>query len=86
MIAAIVYVLCAITSLACAVLLWRGYRRTGARLLLWSALCFAGFFFNNALLIVDFQILPDHDLSVYRTLPSLMGISFLMYGLVTDAR
>ena len=49
----IVCVLCALTSLACAVLLLRGYFRTRARLLLWTGLCFAGLFINNMLLIVD---------------------------------
>lgn len=38
----IVYILCAITSLACAVLLLRSFRRTRARLLLWSGISFAG--------------------------------------------
>ena len=37
---ALVYTLCFLTSSACALLLARNYRRTGARLLLWSALCF----------------------------------------------
>ena len=38
-----VYVLCLLTSLACAVLLLRSYRQTRIRLLLWSGLCFALF-------------------------------------------
>lgn len=86
MIAAVVYALCAATSLACAILLYRGYRRSASRLLLWSALCFAGMFLNNAMLIVDFRILPGHDLSVWRTLPALAGISFLLYGLIAESR
>jgi hypothetical protein len=81
-----IYLLCAATSLACAVLLFRGYRRSGARLLMWSSLCFAGFFLNNLLLIVDLQFVPDQDLSILRTLPALAGISFLIYGLVADSR
>ena len=36
----IVYSLCFVTSSACAYLLGRSYSKTGARLLLWSALCF----------------------------------------------
>ena len=36
-----VYVLCFLTSTACAWLLGRSYARTGARLLLWSSICFA---------------------------------------------
>lgn len=47
----LVYALCALTSLVCAIMLTRGYRRSRVRLLLWSALCFACFALNNVLLI-----------------------------------
>ena len=83
--ALVVYVLCALTSLACAVLLLRGYRRSGARLLLWSGLCFACFFLNNVLLIVDVQVFPQHDLSIARSLPLVVGIALLLYGLVWES-
>jgi Family of unknown function (DUF5985) len=81
-----VYVLCALTSFVCAVLLLRGYRHSGARLLLWSGLCFACFALNNVLLIIDLQVLPERDLSLVRTLPSLVGVALLLYGLVWDAK
>ena len=81
----IVYVLCVLTSLACAVLLWRGYRRSRARLLMWSSLCFACLALNNMLLIIDLRMLPAVDLSLWRTVPALLGISLLVYGLVWDA-
>ena len=84
MMADVVYVLCALTSLACAVLLWRGWRRSRARLLFWSALCFIGLFLNNALLIVDLRMLPQLDLAVVRTIPALLGAMALVYGLVWD--
>ena len=80
----IVFVLCALTSLACAVLLLRGYFRTRARLLLWTGLCFAGLFVNNVLLIVDSQT-PNVDLSVWRSLPAVAGLALLVYGLIWDA-
>ena len=80
-----VYILCALTSLACAVLLWRGWRRTRARLLLWSTVCFAGLSLNNILLIVDTRMLPDVDLAIVRMLPALIGAGALVYGLVWDA-
>ena len=51
--AAAVYVLCALTSLACAVLLLRAYQARGVRLLLWSGLAFVGFAFGNVMLVVD---------------------------------
>lgn len=81
----IVYALCVLTSLACTVLLWRGYRRSHARLLMWSSLCFAGLAMNNALLIVDLRMLPAVDLSIWRTLPAMIGIALLVYGLIWDA-
>jgi len=84
-VAFLVYVLCALTSLGCAVLLWRGYQRSRARLLLWSALCFVGFFVNNLMLVVDTQLVPDTDLSLWRTLPAAAGLALLLYGLVWDS-
>jgi hypothetical protein len=82
----LVYVLCAATSLACAILLLRGYRRTHVRLLFWSGLCFVGLFLNNALLIVDVRVVPWQDLSVVRTLPALLGVTALLYGLIWETR
>ena len=81
----LVYALCALTSLICAVMLLRGYQRTGVRLLLWSGLCFACFTLNNVMLIVDERILVERDLSVVRSLPSLLGIALLLYGLVWES-
>lgn len=83
-IADVVYVLCMLTSLACAFLLWRGYQRSKARLLMWSSLCFFGLATNNALLIVDLRILPDVDFVAWRAVPALVGVALLLYGLVWD--
>ncbi len=80
----LVYVLCALTSLACAVLLLRSWSRNRARLLLWSGMCFLGFFVNNALLVVESRN-PAVDLSAYRSLPALLGALLLIYGLVFDS-
>jgi hypothetical protein len=79
----LVYALCAITSLACAILLLRGFARSRARLLLWSGLCFVGLFINNALLVVDARIV--FDLSVVRSLPAVLGVVALLYGLVWES-
>ena len=81
-----VYVLCALTSLACAVLLLRGYRRRGVRLLLYSGLAFVGFGLGNAMLVVDTVMLPAADLALFRSLPVLLGLLVLIYGLVWDAK
>jgi hypothetical protein len=82
--AGIVFVLCALTSLACAVLLLRGYFGTRVRLLLWTGLCFVGLCVNNILLVVDART-PSVDLSVWRSLPAVAGLALLIYGLVWDA-
>jgi Family of unknown function (DUF5985) len=84
--ATLVYALCALTSVACAVLLLRGYRSTGVRLLLWSGLCFGGLALNNLLLVIDKRVAPTLDLSLWRTLPALAGIALLLYGLVWETR
>lgn len=80
-----VYALCALTSLGCALLLVRGYRTGRARLLLWSALCFSGLALNNLLLFIDLRVIPEVDLSVWRSIPAVVGVGLLLYGLVWDA-
>jgi hypothetical protein len=82
----VVYILCALTSAACAWLLLRTYARTHHRLLLWSGLCFAGLSANNVLLFIDMRVLPEIDLSVWRTLPALAAVLVLIYGLVWESR
>lgn len=82
--ATLVYALCALTSIACAVLLLRGYRQSGARLLFWAGLCFAGLALNNVLLFVDLRLVPATDLSAWRSLPALAGLLSLIYGLVWE--
>jgi len=85
MMADAVFLLCAATSLACAVLLLRGYAHNRVPLLLWSSLCFVGLAINNVLLVVDFLILPQRDLSTVRHLPALVGMLLLVYGLIWDS-
>ena len=84
--AIVVYVLCALTSLACAVLLLRGYAQSRVRLLLWVGLCFVGLALNNVLLVIDVRVVPSMDLSLWRSLPALAGLLLLIYGLVWETR
>ena len=81
----LVYVLCALTSLACAVLLMRGYREQRVKLLLWAGLCFVGFALGNTLLILDVVVGDLHDLAFLRSVPVLAGLTVLLYGLVTES-
>ena len=86
-----VYLLCAATSLACALLLFRGYRRSRARFLLWSSLCFAGLAVNNAILFIDQVVLPNVsglmgvEFGLWRSGAALLGLMLLLYGLIWDA-
>lgn len=86
MFANLVYVLCALTSVACAALLYRGYRRSHTRLLFWSAVCFVGLAANNLLLIVDLRVVPGIDLSAWRLVPALIGVGALIFGLIWETR
>lgn len=79
-----VYLLCFLTSSACAFLLARNYARTRARLLLWSALCFVFLAFNNLAVIVDLLVLPERNFSIPRVVLSLVAVSLLLFGLIWD--
>ena len=83
--ALIVYTLCALTSLLCAVLLLRAWRARRMPLLFWSGLCFVCFFLNNAVLLLDRFVVAQHDLALARAVPSLVGVAVLLYGLVWDS-
>jgi hypothetical protein len=84
--ASAVYLLCALTSLACAILLLRAYQNRGVRLLLWSGLAVVGFTLGNIMLVVDRVVTgPEVDLAIWRSLPVLAGLGVLVYGLVWDA-
>jgi hypothetical protein len=82
----VVYALCALTSIACAVLLIRGYMRSKVKLLFWSGLCFVGLALNNIILFFDLVLVPDKDLSLLRITPAVIGMLLLVYGLVTDTK
>ena len=80
----VVYTLCFLTSSACAWLLARSYARSGARLLLWSCLCFVLLATNNLLLIVDMLVVPDFDLRLGRLLLAVAAVSVLLFGFIWD--
>lgn len=81
-----VYILCALTAVACAVLLLRAYRNTQSRLLLWSGLCFAGLALSNIMLFIDLVVFATTvDLYLPRVLTTLASVSLLLYGLIWDA-
>ena len=79
-----VYILCALTALACAVLLLRGYGRSGTRLLLWCGVFFIVMTLENVVLFVN--LLVPADLSDIRRVVPLVGVALLLYGLIWEEK
>ncbi|MHB8754536.1 MAG: DUF5985 family protein [Candidatus Acidiferrales bacterium] len=83
--ASVVYVLGALISLACGILLLRGYARSRRKLLLWSGLCFAGLAVTNALVFFDLVLLPHTDLYPLRLAVTGISMALLLYGLIWES-
>jgi hypothetical protein len=81
--AATVFILSALISLACAALLLRSFARSRGSLLLWAGVCFTGLTLNNLLLFVD-EVAADADLSSWRTAPALAGMLAFVFGLIWE--
>jgi hypothetical protein len=81
-----VYVLCALSSAVCAVLLFRQYRAIPSELLLWSGLCFWGLALNNLLLVADRIVFPMIDFSLWRSLSALLAMLVLIFGFIWELR
>jgi len=81
----LLYVLAIVTSLACTILLLRGYLRTRVRLLFWSSLCFVGLTVNNLLLFTDLVIFPQGDLRILRLVASMAGLVCLLYAFIWES-
>jgi hypothetical protein len=85
--AAIVYLSCTLTSVACAGLLIRGYLASRSRILIWSSICFAGLSLTNALLFIDLVLLPHTvDLAPLRAVLTLTSLCIMVFGLIWDMR
>jgi len=81
-VAELVYSLCALTSLLCALLLIRAFKQHRTRILLGGSLCFAGLALNNMLLFVDLIVVPDVDLEPWRLLIALVAMLVLITSLI----
>ncbi|HYE60475.1 MAG TPA: DUF5985 family protein [Phycisphaerales bacterium] len=81
----VVYVLCALTAMMCAVLLARAYLKSQSRLLLFSALCFTALALNSILLVVDRIVLPTEvDLRAWRIGVATVGLVVMLGALITS--
>ena len=79
-----IYILCILTSLACAWLLFASYRRTRYRLLFWSGACFAVMTLNNLFLLLDKIVFSDINFLPARLVSALVATSLLLYGLIYE--
>ena len=82
--ALVVYALCALSALACSILLFIAWRRSGSRMLWWSGVCFVLLTLANIAVLVDFFVLPDVPLWPLRHGLSLAAVSALLYGLIFE--
>jgi len=80
----IVYLLCLVTSAACAALLIRSWLRNRQRLLMWSAGCFSLLAVNNLLVVVDMTVLTVSDLSAARSLTAFAAVGVLICGFIWE--
>jgi hypothetical protein len=80
----LVYSLCFGTSVLCAYLLARSFRRSRTRLVLWSALCFALLAVVNGVVVLDMLVYPEVDLRPIRLWLSLLAVAVLLFGFIWD--
>ncbi len=82
-----VYILCTLTSITCALFLFRGYRIFRTPLLFWSALSFSAIALHNVLLYLDMVTFRDGpDLLVARNAVGAVAGVLLLYGLIARPR
>ena len=79
-----IYVLCALTSIACVLLLGRSWMRNRSGLLLSSLIGFSALAANNCLLVLDLAVFTDVDLALWRNGVALIGIAVLLGGLIWE--
>ena len=77
-----VYLLCFLTSAACAWLLMRSYVRSGSGMLFWSAACFLLLAVNNGIVILDMLVIESLSLMPWRLAASLAAVSLLLFGFI----
>ncbi|HYG28154.1 MAG TPA: DUF5985 family protein [Caulobacteraceae bacterium] len=79
-----VYLLCLVTSIVCAGLLTRAWRRSRSKLLLWTALSFGFLALNNFFLVADMVLFPGIDFWVLRQASGIAALGVLLYGFIWE--
>jgi hypothetical protein len=82
--APVTYVLCMLTSIVSAVLLARGVRGPGGRLLLWASIFFVGMALNNLALVIDALYFSGQDWSIVANVIAAVSVLVFVYALVWE--
>ncbi len=77
-----VYILCALTSIACMMLAVPRLSPRAPPLLFWSGAAFLAFAIANILLCVDLVMFPQYNLLLLRQAITASGVVLLLYGLI----
>ena len=80
----LVYLLCFLTSAACAGLLVRQYGVSRSPILLWSAACFVFLALANLFVVLDILVLPNVDLRAARLWVTLLAVGVLLFGFIWE--
>lgn len=80
----LVYSLCFATSALCAFLLGRSFHKTRARMLFWSAICFALLAIVHGFVILDMLIMQGSDFRSIRLWLTVVAIAVLLFGFIWD--
>ena len=79
-----VYILGALVTLACGILLMRGYLRGRKKLLLWSSLCFFGLSISHVFVLLDLVVFPNINFYPWRLGSAVVAMLILLYGLIWE--
>ncbi len=82
----IVYGLCALTSIACALLMFRAWLRDRQSLLMWVGIGFIGLAVSHVLLFIDLVVITSIDMSTARAAIGLGAMTVLLFTLIWEAR
>jgi len=77
-----VYILLAIVSIYCAVVLLKSYFRVKVPLLLWAGLFFCGYVITSVLVVGEKVIFDSWDTHIFRMSVALISTLLLLYGLI----
>ena len=85
MIAISIYGLCALTSLAVAILLYIHSRGRHSPMLFWSFIGFLGLAVSNVLVFADLVLFPSIELIMARSVVGTIAMMALLYGLIRSS-